>query len=101
MTALVVNTDVPSDIVTLEQLSVWCHACLANLNSNINATEGENYSVRAAQSGTYYIPSTDVTRHVGRISVELGPDYIVGGRKPWLYAKELSTKPLTVAMKAN
>jgi hypothetical protein len=101
MTALNLATDIPSAIVTVEQLAVWCGNVLATLNSNLNAVEGENYSQRAAQSGKFYIATSDKTRHIGRQSIELGPDHLIGGSKPWAYALELSTKPLTAAMKAN
>jgi hypothetical protein len=101
MTALVIATDIPSSIVTLEQLNMWSARCLANLNSNVNAVEGENYSQRAAQSGTFYIAATDKFRHVARTSVELSPDHLTGPLKDWMYAQEISPKPLTAAMKAN
>jgi hypothetical protein len=101
MTALNIATDIPSSIVTLEQLNMWSNKCLANLYPDTNATEGENYSQRAAQSGTFYIATTNNTRHVGRTSLPLSADYLVGGLKPWMYAQDLGTKPLTAAMKAN
>jgi hypothetical protein len=101
MTALNVATDIPSNIATLEQLAVWIGDVLGNLNSNVTAVEGENYSQRAAQTGTFYIAATDATRHVARQSIILSPEYLVGGAKRWSYAQELSTKVLTAAMKAN
>jgi hypothetical protein len=101
MTALNIATDIPNAINTVEQLAVWATNVLATLNSNINAVEGENYAQRAAQSGKFYIASADKTRHIGRVSIELGADHLIGGSKPWSYALELSTKPLTAAMKAN
>jgi hypothetical protein len=101
MTALNIATDIPSNIVTLEQLSVWCSKCLWQLNPSLNAVEGENYSVRAAQSGEYYIASTNKTRHVGRQSIELNPESATGPLKDWMYALELSNVALTGAMKAN
>jgi hypothetical protein len=101
MTALNIATDIPSNIVTLEQLSVWCSKCLWQLNPALNATEGENYSVRAAQSGEFYIAATNKTRHVGRQSIELAPEAATGPLKDWMYAQELSTTALTAAMKSN
>jgi hypothetical protein len=101
MTALSITTDIPSNIVTLEQLNMWSSRCLANLNSNINAIEGENYTQRATQSGVFYVAAADKYRHVGRTSVEVSADHLTGGLKDWMYALELSTKPLTTAMKAN
>ena len=101
MTALNIATDIPSNIVTLEQLALWSGNCLSNLNSNLNAVEGENYSQRAAQSGEYYIAAVDKTRHITRLSLEVSADHLIGGAKPWQYALELSPKPLTAAMKSN
>ena len=101
MTAINITTDIPSTITTLEQLVVWGGNCLFNLNSNVTAVEGDNYSQRACQAGTYYISSTDKTRHVGRQSIELSADHAVGGLKPWAYALPISDKPLTATMKAN
>jgi hypothetical protein len=101
MTALSISTDIPSNIVTVEQLHAWSGSCLANLNSNVNATEGENYFQRAAQSGTFYIAATDKYRQVTRVSTELLTDHLTGPLKHWMYTQELSTKPLTAAMKAN
>ena len=101
MTALNIATDIPSNITTLEQLALWSGNCLSNLNSNMNAVEGENYSQRAAQSGEFYIAAVDKTRHITRLSIEVTPEHLIGGAKPWQYAVELSTKPLTAAMKTN
>ena len=101
MTKLSIVTQIPSDIVTLEQLAVWCTNCLFNLNSTISAAEGVNYVQNVAQSGTFYVASTDTTRHVGRHSIELDPAYSIGGVKPWMYAREISTKPMTPAMTTN
>jgi hypothetical protein len=101
MTALNIATDIPSDINTVEKCAVWCSNVLANLNSSVSVAEGENYSQRAAQAGTFYIASTDLTRHVGRQSIEMNALYLVGGDKPWTYAKEISAKPLTADMKSN
>jgi hypothetical protein len=101
MTALNISTDIPSNITTAEQLAVWIGDVLGNLNSNVTVVEGENYSQRAAQTATFYIASTDSTRHVARQSIAMSPEYLVGGGKRWQYAQELSTKVLTAAMKAN
>ena len=101
MSALNIATDIPSSIVTLEQLSVWSSRCLWQLNAATNAIEGENYSQRAAQAGEFYIAAVNKTRHIGRQSIEMSPEYQTGPLKDWMYAQELSTTPLTPAMKAN
>ena len=101
MTALNIATDIPSNIVTIEQLSVWASRCLWQLNSGTNALEGENYSQRAAQSGEFYIAANNKTRHIGRQSIEIAPEYQTGALKNWMYAVEIGTNPLLPAMKAN
>jgi hypothetical protein len=100
MTAVNIATQIPSNIVTVEQLSVWCSKVLSKLNSNITAIEGVNYAQNAAQSGVFYIANSDQTRHIGRQSIELASDHLVGGLKPWMYAQELSQK-LTASMTSN
>jgi hypothetical protein len=101
MTALNLATDIPSSIVTVEQLAAWAGNCLANLNSNVNAVEGEGYTQRAAQSGEFYIASNDTYRQVLRQSMVLNKESLIGSLKPWMYVEEISNKPLTAAMKAN
>lgn len=101
MTALNIATDIPSSINTLEKLMVWGSNCLFNLNQATDEIEGLNYSVRAAQSGNYYIAATDTTRHIGRQSIALLPAYSTGSSKGWSYAVEISTNALTADMKSN
>jgi hypothetical protein len=101
MTALNIATDIPSQIDTLEKLMVWGSRCLTNLNSNVAATEGENYVQRATSAGVFYIAAVDKTRHIGRQSIELSADNLIGASKTWATALEISTKPLTAVMKSN
>ena len=93
MTALNITTDIPSNIDSLEKLAVWAGNCLFALNPNVNAVEGENFSQRSAQAGTYYIAATNITRHVGRQSIPLTIDYVTGTGKQWLYALHLRRAP--------
>jgi hypothetical protein len=101
MTALNIATDIPSNINTMEKLAVWVSNCLFTLNPGVNNVEGENYSQRSAQAGTYFVAATNKTRHVGRNSIELSAGYSVGDEKQWFYALPLSDAPLTTAMKTN
>jgi hypothetical protein len=101
MTALNIATDIPSNIATLEQLNMWSNKCLFTLNPTATAVEGDNFSQRACQSGEYPITSVNKIRHIGRVSIELDPAINVGDQKDWMYALELSTTPLSAAMKAN
>jgi hypothetical protein len=101
MTNIVLATDIPSNIVTLEQLMVWGNKCLWQLYPALNATEGENYVQRVVQSGEFYIATNNTTRHIGRQSIEMLPEMHTGPLKDWMYAKDIGTLALTAAMKAN
>ncbi|WP_310485720.1 hypothetical protein [Chamaesiphon sp. VAR_48_metabat_403] len=101
MTALNIATDIPSNINSLEKLAVWASNCLFTLNPSVVAVEGENFSQRSAQAGTYFVAATNKTRHVGRNSIVLTANYAVGDEKQWFYAEELSAAPLTASMKTN
>lgn len=101
MTVLNIATDIPSEINSVEKMAVWCADVLHRQYSDVNKIEGNNYSQRSAQSGEYYIDSTDTHLHVGRQSIELDPDYKIGSKKKWAYAKDMGNKVLTADMKAN
>jgi hypothetical protein len=101
MTTINKSTDIPSDIVTLEQLAIWSNNCLYRLYPEVTGIEGLNNLTKSIQSGDYPIDGTVVTRHIGRHSIELDPDYSVGNKKTWMYAKDLGTKTLTADMKSN
>jgi hypothetical protein len=106
MTAINLATDIPSGITTVEQLAAWSMACLSTLNRGVVALEGPNFNEQVASAGIFYVAAADKHRYVGRISLETDPDYIIGhrsgiARKPWFFAKEISTKVLTSDMKAN
>ena len=101
MTILNIATDIPSNISTVEQLSIWANNCLFRLYPEVTATEGVNNITKSIQSGDYPIDGTTTTRHIGRHSIELDPDYSVGNKKNWMYAKDLGTKSLTADMKSN
>jgi hypothetical protein len=101
MTALNIATDIPSEINSVEKLMVWGGNILHRHYSDVNKVEGPNYSQRSAQAGDYYIDSTDMHVSVCRQSIDLDPDYKIGGKKMWAYAKDLGNKVLTAEMKAN
>ena len=101
MTNINIATDIPSEIVTVEQLNVWTSKCLYRLYPEVTASEGVNNVTKCVQSGDYPIDNTTITRHIGRTSIELDPDYSIGSKKDWMYAKVLGTKTLTADMKAN
>lgn len=100
MTAFVI-ADIPTNIVTIEQLNAWTTMCLAELFPAVDAVEGVNAAFRAAQSGVFYIAATNEYRHVGRTSLKIQNAHLTGALKSWMYAEQLGTTALTPAMKSN
>ncbi len=94
MTAII-KANIPGSITTLEQLAAWCCIGLAHLNPDELAVEGQNYAERIAQANPFFIQVAGTHRLLCRLSIELDPTYIIGGKKIWLYAKDF---PSTLAL---
>lgn len=101
MTAINITTDIPSQINTLEKLAAWANLALANINPNLQATEGVGYTERVAQAGVFYVLADNKYRFLGRTSIEISPDHLAGGAKTWTYAQELSNAALPALFKSN
>ena len=101
MTALNIATDIPSNIVTLEQLAVWSGLALSNINPSMTAIEGVGYTERVSQAGIYYVQADNKHRALIRHSVQMSADYQAGGVKTWMYAQELSNTALPTTFKSN
>lgn len=101
MTALVISTDIPSQINTLEKLAAWANLTLANINPSLTVIEGVGYTERAAQAGVFFVAADNKYRLLGRTSIQMSPDYLAGGAKLWTYAQELSNTAIPTTFKAN
>ena len=101
MTALNIATDIPSQIVTLEQLVSWGCLGLANINPALTGVEGPGYSERSCQANIYYIPSDNKYRLIARQSIIMSSDYLAGGKKQWMFAQEFGTTALPALFKSN
>lgn len=101
MTALNIATDIPTQIVTLEQLAAWAALTLSNINPSLTVVEGVGYTERAAQATVFWIQADAKHRLIGRQSIQFSPDFQAGGKKPWLFAMELSTTAIPAAFKTN
>lgn len=101
MTALVISTDIPSQINTLEKLAAWANLTLANINPSLAVIEGVGYTERAAQAGVFFVAADNKYRLLGRTSIQMSPDYLAGGAKLWTYAQELSNTAIPTTFKAN
>ncbi|MHC5721158.1 MAG: glucose-6-phosphate dehydrogenase, partial [Nostoc sp.] len=94
MTALNIATQIPSQIVTLEQLHAWSAQALFALNPGLTVIEGVGYTERAAQAGNYWVAADVKTRMICRLSLEISPDALSGSGKPWIYVQPLSNTAL-------
>jgi hypothetical protein len=101
MSSLNIATDIPSQIVTLEQLAAWAGLALTNVNPSLTAIEGQGYTERCCQANPYFIAADNKHRLIIRQSIVLSSDYLSGGRKLWLFAQELSTTAVPAIFKTN
>lgn len=101
MTAININTDIPSQIDTLEELFVWAGLALADINSQLTAIEGVGYTERTSQAGIFYVAADNKYRALIRGSIQMSRTHLSGGGKPWSHAMELSTTALPSDFKSN
>lgn len=101
MTAINIATDVPSQIDSLEKLAYWAISALATINPTMVVVEGQGYSERAAQAGTFYVQVDNKFRFLGRVSLQMSSDYLAGGAKAWQFAQDLSNSPMPAIFKSN
>jgi hypothetical protein len=101
MTALVIASQIPSNINTLEKLAAWSGLALAYINPSITGVEGQGYTERSAQANPYFIQADNRTRLIVRVSLPLSPDYLAGGAKFWGYAQDLSNTAIPALFTSN
>jgi len=101
MTAIAIATQIPSQIVTAEQLAGWAGLALAYTYPELVAIEGSGYSERCAQGNIFYIPSDNRDRLIIRLSLPISADFRAGGRKTWMYIQELGNTQLPAAFTGN
>jgi hypothetical protein len=101
MTALAIATDIPSQIVTVEQLHSWSGLLLANINPALTAIEGAGYSERTSQASIYYIQADNRYRLISRQSIAFSPNYLAGGSKLWMFAQDLSATAIPAVFRTN
>lgn len=101
MTSLVIATQIPSQIDTVEKLYVWSGLVLANLNPGLTAIEGVGYTERCAQAGVFYVSADNKYRALVRGSIQMSPDYLAGGAKLWTFAQALSNSAIPPIFTSN
>lgn len=101
MTALVIATDIPTNINTLERLTTWGILALATINPTTAVLESPNRAEYATQYSV--IKAADGTvRLIGRVSLELDGLYASDtSKKLWMFTKEVGGVLIPAGFKAN
>lgn len=102
MTALVISTDIPSNINTLEKLAAWSALALVRCNPTLKVLESpEAEPQRVAQA--VLIRADDAShRLIVRLALTINDDYGSNSTiKFWQNAQEFSNVALPTAYKAN
>lgn len=94
--------DIPASVDSLEKLAVWVTTALNNINlqNTVQEVSGVNQPVAVAQYFNYKVGETMKWRYVGRISVELAPEFQQGAAKLWTHAQNLSSTAIPTGFKS-
>jgi hypothetical protein len=87
MTALVIGTQIPNSIQSVEQNAAWSGLALAQMYPQLQAVEGVGINQNVAQAGIFYVATDNKYRLLVRLSLEVSPDYLIGGNKMWTYVQ--------------
>lgn len=98
--------EIPPSVTTLEQLISWGIETAQYLYPDLTSTEtlddnGDPVKFRCVESHKLFITATatGVRRHIGRISLEIKPEYAISG-KVWNHVKVLGDATIPVAATA-
>jgi hypothetical protein len=91
MTVIDSATQIPSQINTLERLAMWACMSLRRVNPTLSIIEVANEAAEKAVQTAIIQADDGSIRFVGRVSIELTPDYAEDNTtKLWTKALELS-----------
>jgi hypothetical protein len=96
------KAELPSGIVTVEQLMVWGDSVLVAVNGNKAVVEAQNTVPEfVAQYNVYQTPN-DGMRHLVRVNVPMDPALFVDNtKKYWLHAKEMTVGSIPTVYTTN
>lgn len=101
MSALVIGTQVPTNINTVETMVAWSGLTLAFLNPTLSVLETANNSQRMAQAQIFQA-ADDTYRLLIRASIPLDAAFISDRtKKLWMFAKEASNLVIPAGYSAN
>jgi surface antigen len=95
------TSQIPSSVNTLEKLAVWAITALQYMYPTAVSEEGEGFVEKTVSSNTFYVQSANRHVFLGRVSLGVSPDRVVGGAKHWTYAQDVGTDALPVIFTTN
>lgn len=102
MTALVIGTDIPTDINTLEKLAAWVGLALERCNPAGKILEAPNAEPQRVAEAVLIRADDSSHRLVIRISIPINSNYPENSSvKFWQHALEIDSTALPTAYKAN
>lgn len=101
MTAIVLATDIPSNIDTLERLVVWAVYSLAFVNPTVGVLEAPDRAEKVAQAAIFQA-ADDTYRVLLRACLPISADFMSDRTiKAWMHTLQVSNVALPAAFKAN
>jgi hypothetical protein len=96
------KAELPSNIVTVEQLAIWVNNVLVAVNGNKAVVEAQNTVPElVAQYNVYQTPN-DGVRQLVRLNIPMDPALFVNNTKRyWLHAKEMTVGSIPAEFTAN
>lgn len=96
------KAELPSGIVTVEQLAIWTNSVLVAVNGNKAIVEALNTVPELiAQYNVYQTPN-DGLRQLSRLNVPMDPAVFVDNtKKYWLHAKEMTVGAIPSVFTTN
>lgn len=101
MTTLVISSDIPTNINTLEKLAAWVGLALARTNPSLKILESPDASPQRAAEAVLLKADDNSYRLIVRVSIPIADAYAENTTKFWTNATELSNTALPAAYKTN
>lgn len=103
---LFLRAQIPDEIQTIEQLSVWCSEILSNLYPNlicveqISAETGEDIKARRIEANKFYYTAPEIPtwRYLTRTQLDISPDHQRYG-KIWQHALDFGNLAIPSEMR--
>lgn len=102
MTTIVLSTDIPTQINTLERLAAWSIMALRRTNPTLSVIEVADQTAEKVVQSAIIQAADGKIRFVGRVSIEIDPAFAEDNtNKLWTKALEFSNTQLPAAYKVN